>query len=89
MVELSENILDLDPDHGKIFRNYSTLVTPNFVQTAFGPNNWDRRLKFCLQSLVFVIYIDHEEHSRSEVIILTSINSENTGKYHFFTLIQL
>ena len=54
MVELSENILDLDPDHGKIFRNYSTLVTPNFVQTAFGPNNW---LKFCMQPLIVVLYI--------------------------------
>ena len=59
MVELSETILYLDPDHGKIFRKYSTLVTPNFVQTAFGHNNCKRRLKFCMQPLIVVLYIDH------------------------------
>ena len=59
MVELSENILYLDPDHGRTVRNYSTLVTPSFVQTAFGPNNCKRRLKFCMQPLIVVLYIDH------------------------------
>ena len=44
-------------------------MTPNFVQAAFGPNNWDRKLKFCIQPLIVVIYIDHE-NLRSEVIDL-------------------
>ena len=27
------------------------VVSPNFVQVAFSPNNSDRRLKFCMQPL--------------------------------------
>ena len=46
------------------------FVTPNFVQAAVGPNNWHRRLKFCMQPLIVVNYKDHEENLRSEDIDL-------------------
>ena len=59
---------------------------PNFVQAAFAPKNWDKRLKFCMQPLILVIYVDHEDNLRSEVIDLhfDIQNAENMGKYHFF-----
>ena len=34
------------------------------------PKNWDRRLKFCMQPLILVVYMDHEENLRSGVIDL-------------------
>ena len=37
------------------------FVTPNFVQAVFSPKHWDRRLKFCMQPQIMVIYIDHKE----------------------------
>ena len=58
------------------------FVTSNFVQAAFA-KNCDRRLKFCMQPQIVVIYIWHR---RSATSILTSMNSENII---FFTLIQL
>ena len=39
-----------------------------FVQAAFGSNNQDRRLKYCMQPLIVVIYMDYEENWRSKVI---------------------
>ena len=46
------------------------FVTLNFVQAAFGPKNWDRRLKYCMQPLILVVYTHHEENFRLEVIDL-------------------
>ena len=37
-------------------------MTPNLVQAAFGPKNGDRRLTFCMQTLIEVIYEDHEKY---------------------------
>ena len=53
----------------RVFFNYNCskrggairyFVTPNFVQAAFSPKTWVRRLKFCKQPQILVIYIDHE-----------------------------
>ena len=55
---------------------------------AFGPKNWDRILKFGLQLLIVVIFKEYEENLRLDIIDLhfyLHINSENTGKYYFFS----
>ena len=46
------------------------FVTPNFVKAAFGPKNSDRRLNYCMQPLILVVYTHHEENFRLEVIDL-------------------
>ena len=53
-----------------IYSYIHKFFSSNFVQAAFGPNNWDIRLKFCIQPLIVIIYKDHEENFRSEVIDL-------------------
>ena len=63
-----------------------TLCGTKFcIQAAFGPNNWDRKLKFGMQPLIVVIYMDMKKmwDQRSLTCILTSMNLENTWKYHF------
>ena len=43
------------------------LVTPHFVQAAFGHKNCQRRLKFCMQHLNVIIYTNQEHNLGSEV----------------------
>ena len=64
------------------------FVTPNFVQAPFGPKKWDRRLKFSMQPLILVVYMDHEENLRSEVIDL-HLDLHEFRKYGKIQLLSL
>ena len=48
---------------GSIYR----LVTPHFVQAAFGPKNCHRRMKFSVHHLNIIIYTNQEHTLGSEV----------------------
>ena len=45
----------------------STLCDTKLCTAALGPKNLDRKLKFCMQPLLLVIYMDHEEKGMVEL----------------------
>ena len=45
----------------------SRLCATKFCTAAFGPKYLDRKLKFCMQPLLLVIYMDHDEKGMVEL----------------------